>query len=206
VSFPHGLSGIEFLPFLPIERTSDLGHNIWETHDADAYWQGRATTTKLTDAKLQDWEAFMLASMYGRTAIDFVDPVFRIPAAYRDSNTLPFGFDGVGEIADLGDPLNPVALGLPVGLVLKRGDRISARSATNITCHMLVSDVVVSSNTAQALAVVPPILDNIFEAGDELVLLNPAIRINIVPNSWSAPRRAQQLTVGTFSVEEASPA
>jgi hypothetical protein len=44
----------------------------------------------------------------------------------------------------------------------------------------------------------------VFGASDELHLLNPVIRLTVVPNSWSVPRQARSEPVGTFQVVEAS--
>ena len=202
MNFPSGLSAIEFAPFLPTEQARDDGGNIWQTFDADPYWQGRATTGKLNADRLQAWDVFMLEAMLNRTTIEFVDPQFRIPSAYR--NGLPGGFDGTGIIMNLDDPLNPVIAGLPVGLVLRRGDRLGVFDAQNKTCHMITSNFTVASNSAQVVPVLPAILDNVFTEADEVTLLDPVIRLNIEPNSWSVPRRARQDAIGTFSVIEAS--
>lgn len=202
MSFPSGLSSIEFAPFFPVEAARDDAGNVWETRDADPYWQGRASTGKLDFAKLQDWDGFMLEAMLNRTVIEFVDPVFYIPAAYR-GGALPGGFSGTGSIVNLTDPLNPVVAGLPVGLVLRRGDRVGFADTNNKTCHVISANITVSSNTMQALKVVPPVLPNVFGASDDVVLLNPVLRLNVEPNSWSVPRRARQDAIGTFSVIEA---
>ena len=203
MSFPAGLSQIDFAPFLPMDGARSDAGDTWWTMDADAYWQGRASTTKLNPALLQNWEGFMLEAMLNQSSIEFVDPQLRIPAAYRGVG-LPGGYDGVAVIEDLSDPLIPVVSGMPVGLVLRRGDRIGAVSVGNKTCHLLTANVTVVSNTAQALPVLPPILDNVFGAGDELHVLDPVIRLTVVPNSWSAPRRALSEPVGSFEVVEAS--
>lgn len=203
MNLPGGLSSIEFAPFLPMEGARSDGGDTWWTMDADAYWQGRATTTKLNPALLQQWDAFMLEAMFNQSGFEFIDPQFRMPRAYRASG-LPVGFAGVGSIVDLADPLRPVASGLPVGLLLKRGDRVGAVSADNKTCHLLTSDVAVASNSAQALPVLPPILDNVFGAGDALHLVDPVIRLTVAPNTWSVPRTARSEPVGSFQVVEAS--
>lgn len=203
MSFPAGLSQIDFAPFLPMDGARSDAGDTWWTMDADAYWQGRASTTKLHPALLQNWEGFMLDAMLNQSAIEFVDPQLRIPAAYR-GGALPGGYDGVAVIESLSNPLSPVVSGLPVGLVLRRGDRIGAVSAVNKTCHLLTANVTVASSTAQALPVLPPILDNVFGPGDALHLLDPVIRLTVVPNSWGAPRQARSEPVGTFQVVEAS--
>lgn len=200
--FPSGLSAIEFVPFFPVEEARDEAGNVWQTMDADPYWKGSASTSKLNVARLQDWDGFMLSAMYGRLAIEFIDPIYRMPQAYKASG-LPFGFDGTGQIESLSNPSAPVISGFPVGLTLKRGDRLGAISSPNKTCHIITADTVVTSNTAQAVPIVPPILDNVFDAGDDVTLVDPVIRLNVVPNSWSVPRRALSEPVGSFEVIEA---
>ena len=203
MSFPTGLNTIEFAPFLPVEEARDDAGNIWETRDADPYWRGRGTTGRLNHDRLQDWDGFMLDATMNRRVIEFVDPVYRIPAAYRVSGVLPGGFSGTGSVADLDDPNLPVFANLPVGLVLRRGDRIGFANGTNKTLHMVLANLTVTSFTEQAVAIVPPVLPNVFDVGDDVVLLNPVLRLNIEPNSWNVPRRARQDSVGTFSVIEA---
>lgn len=202
-SFPFGLNTIEFEPFLPMDGARDDAGHVWWTEDADPYWRGRATTSKLNPDRLQAWAGFVLDAMFNQRVIEFVDPIYRIPAAYRATGVLPFGFDGTGSVADLADPTAPVVANLPVGLMLRRGDRVGFVSGTNKTCHLVLSDLEVESFTAQALPVIPPVLPNVFGIGDDVVLLDPVLRLTIEPNSWSAPRRARVDAVGTFTVLEA---
>lgn len=204
MSFPAGLSAIEFGPFLPMDGARSDAGDVWWTMDADAYWQGNASTTKLNPALQANWDGFMLAAMFHQTAVEFTDPRYRLPSAYRSAGVLPGGFDGEADIADLADPLNPVISGLPVGLELKRGDRIGVVSVDNKTLHVLAADVTVASSTAQVLPVLPPILDNVFSAGDQIRLIDPAVRLTVVPNSWSVRQQARSEPIGTFQVVEAS--
>jgi len=203
MNFPSGLASIEFTPFIPTDQARDEAGNVWQTHDADPYWQGKGRTGKLNFDRWQDWDGFMLDAMVNRRAIEFVDPVYRLPGAYRSTGVLPFGFSGTGSLVNLDDPLAPVVAGLPVGLVLRRGDRIGFANADNKTLHVITAGITVSSNTAQAIEVLPPVLPNVFDTGDDVVLKDAVLRLNIEPNSWSAPRIARQDSVGTFSVTEA---
>lgn len=203
MTFPSGLNTIEFTPFFPVSEARDDAGNVWETREADPYWKGRGTTGKLNHDRLQAWEAFMLDAMLSRRTIEFVDPIYRIPAAYRSIGVLPFGFSGTGSLVDLEDPAAPIVANLPIGLVLRRGDRIGFADADNKTCHLVNADLTVDSISTQAIAVVPPVLPNVFEAGADVVLLNPVLRLNIEPNSWSVPRRARVDAIGTFAVIEA---
>lgn len=202
MSFPSGLLSIDFAPFFPVEEARDDAGNVWETRDADPYWQGRGTTGKLNFDRLQDWDGFMLDAILNRRVFEFIDPIYRFPSHYR-GGVLPGGFSGTGQVASLLDPLVPLVQGLPVGLVLKRGDRIGFADIHNKTCHVITSSLTVTSNTVQPIPVVPPVLPNVFAPGDDVVLVDPVLRLNIEPNSWSAPRLARQDTVGSFSVIEA---
>lgn len=187
------------------EQARDEAGNSWETEDGDPNWRGRMATSKLTPDRLQGLFGFVQAAVQSRATIDFVDPVYFIPAAYRTTG-LPAGFeDGLASLVDASNGSSPVFAGLPVGLVLRYGDRISIRDAHNCRHHMVaVAELIVTDSDEQAVPVVPAVLGNVFEAGADVVLLNPPVRLNIVTNSWSAPRRAQSLTVASFSVEEAS--
>ena len=123
-SFPAGLSTLELeIRFVRDTARDDAGAS-WETEDADPYWIGRLSTSKLSDDRLQDWEGFIADAVARRQEISFVDPIYRIPAAYRTSG-LPDGFDGTATIVNVTDPAAPIFSGLPLGLVLKRGDRLN---------------------------------------------------------------------------------
>ena len=203
ISFPAGLARLDLrIQWGRLVARDKLGGS-WESEDADPYWTGSLTTSKLTDARLQDWEAFAAGAIAARSVIAFVDPVFRLPLAYRASG-LPGDWDGTGEVEALDDPSAPVVSGLPVGVTLKRGDRLNLVDGTARSYHMLRADVTVASDTAQALPIVPYALPNAFSAGAGVSFADPSVGLHIVANSWTAPRVARQLTVATASLEEAA--
>lgn len=203
--FPSSLSELELTIEWLREQARDEAGNTWETEDGDPYWRGRMSSSKLTHDRLQKLFGFVQAAMQTRQTIDFIDPVYFIPAAYRATG-LPAGFEtGLAALVDASDGATPVIAGLPVDLVLRYGDRLSIRNANNCRHHMVaVEELIVTDDEAQAVPVVPAVLGNVFEPADEVVLLNPPVRLNVVTNSWSAARRAQALTVASFTVEEAS--
>lgn len=203
MNFPGNLSLIELDPNWVKDEARDQGGNVWETEDADPFWTGRLSTTKLNHDRLQDWVGFVHTAVRDRLAIEFVDPVFYIPAAYRGVG-LPGGWDGLGTLFDISNGLQPVFSGLPVGLQLRRGDRLSIFDTDNCRYHMVESNLVVASATEQMVPITPAGLPNVFEAGDSVSFLNPRVLLNIVPNSWRVTRTPRQEPVGTFQVEEAS--
>jgi hypothetical protein len=202
-TFPAGLSALELdIRWVRGNARDDAGAS-WETEDADPYWTGRLSTSKLNDDRLQDWEGFVSDAVAARLEIEFIDPIYRIPAAYRTTG-LPGAYAGTGVIVNVTNPAAPVFSGLPLGLVLRRGDRLNLVDGARSSYHRLRADVTVASGAAQALPIVPYALDHVFGPGDGLLLLDPKVKLNIVANSWSAPRRARMLTVASCSLEEAS--
>jgi hypothetical protein len=202
--FPNGLSRLELdIQWVRDAARSDGGFR-WETESADPYWAGKGSTSKLNADRLQDWEGFAADAVSRRQVIDFVDPVYFFPAAYRVAG-LPGGFSGTGTLVSLVDPSSPTFAGLPLGLVLRRGDRLNLGSGGKRSYHRLRADVTVTSISAQALPIAPFVLGNMLSAGAILNLVNPSVRLMLVANSWSAPRAAKQLTIGSFAVEEAPP-
>lgn len=205
-TFPSGLSSIEFNPFFVRDRARDDGGNVWETEDADPYWLGTGTTGQLDPDKLQDWEGFVHEAVRLRSSIEFLDPVYWIPAAYRFSG-LPGGFSGTGALVNMTDAAAPKVSGFPIGLVLKRGDRVQIKNTGNgkSTYHMVSANTTVASTSNQSLPLVPATLPNVLVAGGaDVIVLNPVAMLNIVPNTWRAARRARQNPTGSFQVEEAS--
>lgn len=203
MSFPSGLSALTLSPFFPIDSASSNGGFSWETEEADPWWTGQGTTGKLNHNRLQDWEGFVAEAIAKSMVLEFVDPIYSIPGAYRQG-VLPGGWNGVGELVDMTNTWAPTMSELPVGLALRRGDRLGAVQSGYKSYHMVSKAVVVSSAISQVVEIVPPLLSNIFAPAAQMVFLNPVVRLTILPGSWSAPRRAGVDTVGSFQVQEAT--
>lgn len=203
MGFPSGLSSLELSPYFTIDEARSDGGFFWQTEDADPYWTGKGSTGKCNPARLADWEGFVADAVAKSTVLEFVDPIYSIPGAYAVSG-LPGGWDGVAELVNLDDAWKPIIEGAPVGLILRRGDRVGVVQSNYKSYHMVSKPVVVSSAISQEIEIVPPLLTNIFAPAAQVVFLNPVIRLTIAPNSWSAPRRAREDTIGSFDVREAT--
>jgi hypothetical protein len=205
MTWPAGFSRLELDPLFDIESARSRGGFAWETEESDPRWTGTVTTSKLNHTRLQRWQAFIAECIGTSAVIDFVDPVYYIPAAYRAVGVLPGAWDGSGvTIGDDDDTWEPVLAGLPVGLVLTLGDRLGFTFAGYKSYHMVRADLTVSSDTAQAVKIVPPLLPNVIETGATVSVLDPVLRLRIVPGTWRVPRAAGQDAVGSFQVEEAT--
>lgn len=200
--FPFGIAALDLQPQFSIETARSDGGFGWDVESADAFWRGSVTTGKLDHDRLQDWEGFIADAIDNRTVIDFVDPVYSRPGFYRET-ALPGSWDGSAAIVDLTNTRQPVLSGLPVGLVLRRGDRLSASEGAANSYHMVTKPLVVSSATEQAVDVSPLILPNVMAEDSAITFVDPVIKLMVEVNSWRAPRRARVQTVGSFSVYEA---
>lgn len=200
--FPSGLSSLELSPFWSLEQAQSRGGFVWETEDADPWWVGQGNTGKLDARRLADWEGFIAEAVGKGLAVEFTDPVFNIPGAYRQSG-LPAGWDGLAVLANLDNAWAPEIAGLATGLELRRGDRLGLVQGGYKTYHMVTKPVASASTISQVVEIAPPLLTNVFAPAAQVVLLNPVVRLQVEANSWKAPRNAGQNTVGSFRVREA---
>lgn len=200
--FPSGLAGIDFAPEDFIQSAKSKGGFSWDVQEADSVWRGRATTGKLNHDRLGLWEGFIFDVMPRRTVISFVDPIYSIPGAYRGGALLN-GWDGKGAVTNLDDAFTPKFSGLEVGTLLQVGDRLSLQQGDASSYHVVTAPVEISSTISQAVPVAPLVLDNVVGIGAVVSFLDPSVKLQIELNSWSAPRRANQKTIGSFSVVEA---
>lgn len=204
MSFPSGLSRLELFPnFNILDARTDSGFT-WQTEDEDPYWLGSGSTGKLNHIRLGDWEGFIAEAIGKTLVLDLVDPIFNIPSAYRAAGVLPGGWNGIAEVDNLDDAWAPRIDGMPAGLVVRRGDRIGLAQGDYKSCHVVTKPIAAATALNQVVEIAPPLLPNVFAVGAQIVLLNPVVRMHIVPGSWKAPRVAQQDTIGSFSLKEAT--
>lgn len=202
--FPSGLQRLKLFPNFVIQDARENSGFTWQTEDEDPYWLGEASTGKLNDVRLGDWEGFVAEAIGKTMVLELVDPMFFIPSAYRATGTLPGGWNGIAILDDVANAWAPRADGFPTGLVLRRGDRLGLVQGDYKTYHIITKPVAATTSTNQVVEISPPLLPNLIGVGAQMVLLNPVVRTHIIPGSWSAPRIARQDTIGSFSLKEAA--
>lgn len=204
MSFPGGLSRLKLFPNFVIQDARENSGFTWQTEDEDPYWLGEASTRKLNHVLLGDWEAFVAEAIGKTSVLEFIDPIFRIPAQYRTAGALPGGWNGIATVDNVDNAWAPRADGLPAGLVLKRGDRLGLIDDGYKTYHMVTKPIAAATATNQVVEIVPPLLPNLIGIGAQMVFLDPVVCMHIVPGSWSAPRQPNADTIGSFSLKEAA--
>lgn len=202
--FPaYAFSDIAADPDLGMAHARTEGGLIVTSRNTDPFWRGRLTTKRLEgwqgNNQHADLRAFLSRCVDLHIQVDIVHPRHRVPGAYTLA-TWPMG--GNASLAGLTDLRNIRVAGLPLGLVLKRGDRASIVQG-NIVCHRWIAGAVtVSSTTVQAIELTPRLPIGIFTAGATVVLKDPVMRVLIVPGSWDTAEVADPSPI-SFDVAEA---
>jgi hypothetical protein len=130
--------------------------------------------------------------------IDFTHPRHRLPRSY-DDDTWPMGGDGA--IVSVTDLRTIVVSGLTMGLILKRGDRLSIVQDDLVVHRWIGASVVVSSTTVQSPTLTPRLPIGIVEAGADVVLEDPVMRFMIVGGSIVGDEAIEPTPV-SFEVSE----
>lgn len=165
----------------------------------EPHWAGPFTTGPLEPAEWSALAAFLEDCVDRNLRVDFVHPRHAVPRAYTPAS---WPMIGDAELEAVTDLRTIVVSGLALGLNLRRGDRLSLMQG-ELVCHRkMAADVVVSSITAQTLALTPRIPMGIFAAGAAVRLRNPPLRLAIVPDS-SRDEEVFAQTPMTFETEEA---
>lgn len=203
VDFPaYAFSGIGVQPELGVAYARSEGGLVVTSRKTDPYWRGRLTTIRLEPwgemNRYADMLAFLSRCVDLNILVDIVHPRHRLPRAYSAS-TWPM--TGDAELTSVTDLRHIVVADLTMGLILKRGDRISVVQGDLISHRWIAADVVVASTTAQTLELTPRLPIGVFVAGAAVVLENPPMRVRIVPGSWEADEVSEPAAI-SFEVEE----
>lgn len=161
----------------------DRGGLLLTSRRYEAYWAGSFTTDKLLPGAWADLVAFLDTCVSRNLRVDFVHPRHAVPRAYTAA-TWPLGGDQA--LVSVTNRYQVVVSGLQVGMTLKRGDRLSFLQSGSVCYRRLTADVVVSSTTAQSLAIEPRLPLGVFTAGAAVRFRNPPVRLAIVPDSYDA--------------------
>jgi len=179
-----GFSGIGVLPALGINSQRSEGGLVITSRRADPYWSGRLTSGPLSSAGDNE-RASLIAWLHNTVElnlrVDWVHPRHRLPRHYT-AGTWPMV--GNASLVDVPDLRTIVVSDLPVGLVLKGGDRLSIIQGDIIVHRWLAADLVVSSSLNQTIVLTPRLPIGVLAPGAAVVLKDPKMRFMIVPESW----------------------
>ncbi|HTM77010.1 MAG TPA: hypothetical protein VL133_05225, partial [Devosia sp.] len=161
----------------------DRGGMIVTGRRAEPRWAGSFTTDKLTRDDWADLVALLDDCVDRNLRVDFIHPLFKVPRSYT-LDTWPLAADPV--LVAVTDRRHIVVSDLTVGLVLKRGDRLTLIQ-DELRCYRKIAvDTVVTSAIAQTLQLTPRIPAGLFAAGSIVRFKYPPIRLAIVPDSYQA--------------------
>jgi hypothetical protein len=196
-------SSLALEPDLGINSARSEGGLIVTSRRTDPWWSGTITTGDLDprgDNERADFIAWLTWAVDLNMRVDMVHPRHRYPRSYT-AQTWPM--IGNAQLVAVPNLRTILVSGLPVGLVLKRSDRLSITQG-DIICHRWIAqDVVVGSAISQSLTVTPRLPIGVLVPGAAVVLKDPKLRFMIVAGSWRDSAEAYGPTPVTFSVEEA---
>ena len=189
-------------PDLGINHARTEGGLVVTSRRADPFWAGRMTTDNLQGSAGNNQHAalraFLSRCVDKNLRVDFIHPRHRYPSAYTAA-TWPMV--GNGELVSLTDLRTIVVSGLTVGLVLKRGDRLSITQGELIAHRWLAADLVVASAVTQSIELTPRLPTGVFAAAATVTLKDPKMRLMIVPGSWEDDEVGEPTPIG-FEVME----
>jgi hypothetical protein len=189
VTFPDNVfvAADTLAPDKGIAAARSEGGLIVTSRRGDPFWRGTITTPALPldgpgiERMLRpEFIAWLHWAEDLNMRIDFVHPRHRLPRSYTE-DTWPMGGDGA--IVSLTDLRTIVVAGLTMGLILKRGDRLSIEKGGLIVHRWIAAPVTVASTTNQAVSVTPRLPIGIDLSGGSVVLEDPVMRFMIVPGS-----------------------
>lgn len=179
------------------------GGLVVTSRQGDPFWSGPMTTRPLQGWKgnneYADFLAFLTDCVDRHLRVDFVHPRHRLPSAYT-AETWPMG--GNADLVDTPDLRAVTLSGLALGLILKRGDRLSILQDDIVVHRWIAADTVVSSTTSQHLPLTPRLPIGVLAPSATVVLEDPKMRFMVVAGSWNTEEVANPAPI-TFDVMEA---
>ena len=142
--------------------------------------------------------AFLSDCVEMNRRVDFVHPMHQLPMSYTEST---FPMVGNGQLVSVTNLRTVVIRDMPIGLILKRGDRLSIMQGEIIAHRWISAPVVVGSVLAQSVSITPRLPFGVFAPGAVVAIKNPKMRVMIVPGSWDANEVAEASPI-TFEVAE----
>lgn len=178
-------TSLDLAPDLGVIASRSEGGLVITSRRFDPYWRGIFTTGPLSSAGNNERANFLawlvwVADLNMR--VDLVHPRHRYPSSYTAA-TWPM--IGDGSLVSTPDMRTLNVAGVPTGIQLRRGDRLSVIQDDIIVHRWIAADVEVASEISQSISVTPRIPIGVLAPAATVVLENPKMRFAIVPGTWS---------------------
>lgn len=205
VNFPlSAFASTDVAPELGVITARSEGGLVITSRRFDPYWKGSYTTAPLDPRganERADFLAWLTWAADINMRVDFLHPRHRLPKAYT-ADTWPMSGDA--ELVDTPDQRTLTVSGLPIGLDLRRSDRIAVRQGDIVVHRWIASNHIVTSGVSQAVPVTPRLPIGILEPEAIVVLEDPPLRAVIEPGSWADSQREEYgPSPVTFGIMEA---
>lgn len=159
------------------------GGLIITSRHSEPYLAGTMVTRPQVQDEFDDLEAFLFGAVQYSRRLDFIHPKHLIPRSYSATEFAALGWSGNANVSAWPDLHTAVVSGMPVGLVLKRGDRMSITEGTKNSLKMIDQDVIVSSVISQTIALSSRVPIGVFTVAAIVHFQNPVLRFMVVPDS-----------------------
>jgi hypothetical protein len=197
-TFPVAFGVIDLKPAGSISFAEEESGLLIVGRKPNRPWKGRFTTGRLDQAEHADLFGLLLKAEERNLRFDFVHPRFRLPRSY---NAGSWPMVGDAELEAVTDLYTLTCSGLSMGLLLKRGDRLTIMQ-DDLRCYcMLSADVTVASISAQALPVLPRLPIGVFAAGAAVRLEDPMVRLALVPGGYDMAEEVSPRPVSIDVIE-----
>ncbi|WP_425087766.1 hypothetical protein [Stappia sp.] len=180
-------------------ETADFGTPYWRLYSARTGW--------LTDAQIDEADAFFTQASKGGNVFACHDPFRPRPRAYGSSplsGTKAGGgaFDGSAELDTVTSSTEIVVSGLPAGFALNRGCLVEVnKSSTVRSLHRVMADATANGSGVVTLTIDFPLDTGVFTAANSTIQFEKPSCLMMVDPGWSVPK-AWSARVASFSATE----
>jgi len=199
----YAFTDLDVMPELGTAHARTQGGLVVTSRNADPFWRGTMTTRPLNtfDASNQhaDFLAWLVWAVDNNIRVDFVHPLHRVPRQYTADS---WPMVGNGALVGTPDMRTLTVSGIPVGVKLSRGDRVSVEQGDIIVHRWIAADTLVESAISQAVPITPRLPIGVLAPAAIVVLKEPKIRFMVVPGSIDAIVDADNAPI-SFEVMEA---
>lgn len=199
----YAFTDLDLAPELGTTHARTQGGLVVTSRNADPFWRGTMTTKRLnvwgSNNEHADFLAWLIWAVDNNMRVDFVHPRHRVPRNYSVEN---WPMPGNGSLVATPDMRTLSVSGIPIGVKLKRGDRVSVGQGDIIVHRWIAADTLVESAINQNVPVTPRLPIGILAPAASVLLKDPKLRFMIVPRSISAAEEGDLSSI-SFEVMEA---